>query len=115
MKGFAPDWMLRCAVCGRAADAAEAGVVRIGATSVGKRVAGRCKGCGRLRMLILEKVTEEERITAVKMGKESFTFVLADGRELRGPYERFPALAAATPKDRDGWVLGESGFGVTWP
>ena len=53
--GHAPGWQFRCTKCGRTRDAAEAGVVRIGAASVGKRVLGYCSGCHRFRLIALER------------------------------------------------------------
>lgn len=55
MKGYAPDWQIRCPKCGKARDAGEAGFVRVKASSIGKRVLGRCSGCRRLRMLVVER------------------------------------------------------------
>jgi hypothetical protein len=52
--GFAPGWQLRCPRCGRTGDASQAGIIRIGAASVGKRILGRCSECKRLRWLALE-------------------------------------------------------------
>ena len=53
--GYAPGWELRCTRCHRTRDASEAGVVRIGAASVGKRVLSYCSGCHRLRFIALER------------------------------------------------------------
>jgi len=53
--GYAPDWQFRCSKCNRTRDAAEAGVVRIGAASVGKRVLGYCSGCHQFRLIRLER------------------------------------------------------------
>jgi hypothetical protein len=56
--GFAPGWQIRCPSCGRTADASEAGIVRVGAASVGKRILGRCTQCKRLRWLALERKSQ---------------------------------------------------------
>ncbi len=52
--GYAPGWQFRCATCNRTRDAAEGGVVRIGAASAGKRVLGYCSGCHQFRLIALE-------------------------------------------------------------
>ena len=54
--GLAPGWQLRCTRCGRTRDASEAGLVRLGAASVGKYTLGYCSGCGeRLRLIAIER------------------------------------------------------------
>jgi hypothetical protein len=54
MKGYAPGWQIRCKKCGSTRDAADAGMIRIGAASIGKHTLGWCGKCRRLRMLIVE-------------------------------------------------------------
>jgi len=58
VKGNAPGWILECRKCGKWGRAEDVGIVRRGATSKGKRVLGRCSGCGRLRWLALVKDQE---------------------------------------------------------
>jgi hypothetical protein len=53
--GYAPGWQFRCSNCNRTRDAGEAGVVRIGAASVGKRALGYCSGCHQFRLIALER------------------------------------------------------------
>ncbi len=48
-------WILSCPACGRWKTLAEAGGVRIGARSVGKRILGYCSGCGGFGMFRLER------------------------------------------------------------
>ena len=115
MRGYAPNWVIRCPRCGRSGDAAEAGVVRIGAASNGKRVLGRCQACGRLRWLVLEKLTDAERIEQVLIGEQDFTLCLADGRRATTPFELMSGLRTATPKQRAAWQLSPSGLTVQWP
>ncbi|MEX0885409.1 MAG: hypothetical protein WD009_03120 [Phycisphaeraceae bacterium] len=57
VRGHAPGWQLRCTRCDRTHDAAEAGLVRIGAASVGKFTLGWCSGCRRLRRVAIERKT----------------------------------------------------------
>jgi hypothetical protein len=59
--GYAPGWQLRCTTCGHTRDAGEAGIVRIGASSGGKRTLGRCSACDdQLRTPALEKKPAEQ-------------------------------------------------------
>jgi hypothetical protein len=53
--GYAPGWQIRCTKCGRTRDAGKAGLVRLKATSVGKRTLGWCSGCGGLRIIAIER------------------------------------------------------------
>jgi hypothetical protein len=49
------SWLLRCSVCGTARSVWEAGGIRFGAASVGKRVAIWCPTCGRIRVMVVER------------------------------------------------------------
>ena len=53
--GMAPGWQVRCTTCDRTRDAAEVGIVRIGAASAGKRTLGWCSGCRRVRAIAIER------------------------------------------------------------
>ncbi len=53
--GFAPGWQVRCVSCGWTVPAAELGIVRVGAWSYKKFLVGRCRGCGRIRFLAVER------------------------------------------------------------
>lgn len=57
--GYAPGWQLRCTSCNATRDASEAGVVRIGAASVGKRTLGYCRYCQGLQMIAIERSTTD--------------------------------------------------------
>ncbi|GMV24687.1 MAG: hypothetical protein AMXMBFR58_07180 [Phycisphaerae bacterium] len=48
-------WIISCPACGRWKTLAEAGGLRIGAVSAGKRVLGRCSSCNRVRMMRIER------------------------------------------------------------
>ncbi|MEL6498899.1 MAG: hypothetical protein AAF937_09210 [Planctomycetota bacterium] len=52
---MAPGWMLRCTRCQSWRPAAEAGVVRLGAASKGKRTISRCSACGKLTWVAIER------------------------------------------------------------
>lgn len=57
----APDWIIECRKCGHWKRAEDVGITRRGARSRGKRVLGRCSGCGKLRWLALVKDPERYR------------------------------------------------------
>src|SRR5688500_9504147 len=57
--GYAPGWQLRFTKCNRTRDAGEAGVIRIGAASVGKRVLGYRSGRHQFRLIALERKEAE--------------------------------------------------------
>ena len=52
---MAPGWILRCTRCQAWRPASEAGAVRLGAASKGKRTVSRCSACGRLAWVAIEK------------------------------------------------------------
>ncbi|MGV3757530.1 MAG: serine/threonine-protein kinase, partial [Verrucomicrobiota bacterium] len=49
------EWIIRCATCGKAKSVAEAGGVRLGAASVGKRTVIHCSHCAGMREGIVEQ------------------------------------------------------------
>ncbi|MEL6795694.1 MAG: hypothetical protein AAFO89_02615 [Planctomycetota bacterium] len=51
----APGWILRCTSCQAWRPATEAGVVRLGAASKGKRTYSRCTACGKLTFIAVER------------------------------------------------------------
>ena len=53
-------WQIRCPMCGRTRDAAEAGLLRWGAYSIGKRILGWCNHCRRPRFIVVECKSELE-------------------------------------------------------
>ena len=54
VSGCAPGWQVRCTKCNHVRDAGEAGMIRIGAASVGKRTFGYCEQCRGLRWMAVE-------------------------------------------------------------
>ncbi|MBL8820043.1 MAG: transglutaminase domain-containing protein [Planctomyces sp.] len=66
--GFAPGWRISCPKCGRSAPAAAAGMTRIGARSVGKRVLGWCSECRWPRLL---RVTRDLNVNTLVVSKSS--------------------------------------------
>jgi hypothetical protein len=59
----APGWQIRCPKCGRAKPYGEVGI-RIGATSIGKRVLAWCTKCHRLRWAIVDRIPEGKKALA---------------------------------------------------
>lgn len=51
----AVGWIIRCTACDAWRPATEAGIVRFGAASVGKRTPTRCGACGRLCLAAIER------------------------------------------------------------
>lgn len=58
-RGHAPGWQLRCTTCDATRDAAETGMIRIGATSKNKFLFGHCRHCGGFRWISLERSAPE--------------------------------------------------------
>ena len=44
------EWYVECPKCGKSKPAAELGIIRRGAVSIGKRILGYCTTCKRYRM-----------------------------------------------------------------
>lgn len=59
IRGYAPGWQLRCTRCNHTRDAGDAGLIRIGAISAGKRLLGYCKNCHGLRWLAVERIVAD--------------------------------------------------------
>ena len=51
----ARGWIIRCTKCDSWRPATEAGIIRFGAISKGKRTATRCGACGQLCLAAIEK------------------------------------------------------------
>ena len=50
----------------------------------------------------------------VKFSRDTFTVVLADGREITVPLEWSPRLRSATVEQRKNWQLIGKGIGIHW-
>jgi hypothetical protein len=57
----------------------------------------------------------DQTIVAVMFARRSLCVEYADGRSVCAPLEWFPILAAATPSQRDVWVIEVDGRHVAWP
>ena len=65
MRGYAPGWQVRCTKCGRTRDAADVGIVRVGARSWKKFTLGWCSHCRRWRFIAIEKTpVQADKATA---------------------------------------------------
>ncbi len=58
-RGYAPGWQVRCTRCNKTKDAADVGMIRIGAASVGKRLFGHCSNCKGFRWIAVEPARPE--------------------------------------------------------
>lgn len=70
MKGYAPGWQLRCTKCGRTRDAADAGIVRIGAWSWKKYILGWCSRCRWLRWVAVERKPADDQPAKARPGED---------------------------------------------
>lgn len=56
-----------------------------------------------------------ERILDVRVGSDTLSVDLADGRSISVPLAWFPRLLHASAEQRSRWELAGGGFGVHWP
>ena len=57
----------------------------------------------------------DERVRAVRSGKDTLSVDLMDGRTISVPLSWYPRLLRATQAQRDNWVISGGGFGIHWP
>lgn len=53
--------------------------------------------------------------TMVLFEEDDFTVALADGRQIKVPYEWFPRLANASREEREKYEFIGNGIGIHWP
>jgi len=53
--------------------------------------------------------------TMIMFEEDDFTVALADGRQIKVPYEWFPRLANASQKERETYEFIGNGIGMHWP
>jgi Protein of unknown function (DUF2442) len=53
--------------------------------------------------------------TSVRVDRSRFYVLLADGREISAPLDRFPRLLGATPAQRNDCEITAFGTAVRWP
>ncbi len=56
-----------------------------------------------------------ERIAGVRIGDDTLTVDLVDGRTITVPLAWFPRLLHARPDQRAKWQISAGGFGIHWP
>lgn len=56
-----------------------------------------------------------DRVKDVRVGDETLTVDLADGRTITVPIAWYPRLLHATPAQRSNWRISGAGFGIHWP
>jgi hypothetical protein len=56
-----------------------------------------------------------ERIVDVRVGDDTLSADLADGRTITVPLAWFPRLLHADPEQRVNWKIAGGGFGIHWP
>ena len=62
-----------------------------------------------------EKRIPDARATGIVIGNEVFTVCLSDGRQISVPYQCFPRLEAATPRQRAHFEVYAGGRMLHWP
>ncbi|MBI4041863.1 MAG: DUF2442 domain-containing protein [Deltaproteobacteria bacterium] len=65
--------------------------------------------------LPLRKSKTYPSITSVRVGENTVTAVMSDGREVSIPVAWFPRLANATKKQLKNFEISPSGYGIHWP
>lgn len=63
----------------------------------------------------ISEIRPGERIVAVRVGPDSLSADLADGRTITVPLTWYPRLFNASPEQRTNWQLAGGGFGIHWP
>jgi len=54
-------------------------------------------------------------VKGVRLGEETLSVDLADGRTITVPLAWYPRLLHATPAQRSNWRVSGAGFGIHWP
>lgn len=60
-------------------------------------------------------VRADERVKNVRIGKDTLSVDLMDGRTITVPIAWYPRLAEANPKDLARWKIAGAGYGIHWP
>ena|SRR6266498_2634491 len=66
-------------------------------------------------MGISSLASETATATDVKVGADTLTVTLRDGRTVSVPINWYPRLAEGTPTERRQWQLIGPGIGIHWP
>lgn len=62
-----------------------------------------------------KKTKDYPAIVKLKIGKDTITAVLSDGREVSIPVAWFARLANATKKQLSNYRISPAGYGIHWP
>ena len=57
----------------------------------------------------------DERVTAVKVTKDTLSVALRDGRTITVPLAWYPRLLNASAAERNNWRVAGGGYGIHWP
>jgi hypothetical protein len=57
----------------------------------------------------------DERVSDVKLTKDTLRVALRDGRTITVPLAWYPRLFSATPAQRKNWRIAGGGYGIHWP
>ena len=61
------------------------------------------------------EVRPGERVKDVRLGEDTLTVDLLDGRTISVPLAWYPRLLDATPEQRQNWQVSGGGYGIHWP
>lgn len=57
----------------------------------------------------------DERVKDVRVGDDTLSVDLMDGRTITVPLVWYPKLVEATPEQRSHWEVCGAGYGIHWP
>ena len=57
----------------------------------------------------------DERVKDVRIGEDTLSVDLMDGRTITVPLVWYPRLANATPAQLARWEIAGAGYGIHWP
>ncbi len=57
----------------------------------------------------------DERVKDVRVGEDTLSVDLMDGRTIAAPLAWYPRLASATQAQLENWQLASAGYGIHWP
>ena len=60
-------------------------------------------------------LTADERVTDVKVSKDTLSVALRDGRTITVPLAWYPRLFNATAAQQKNWKVAGGGYGIHWP
>ncbi|HQW20987.1 MAG TPA: DUF2442 domain-containing protein [Rhodocyclaceae bacterium] len=60
-------------------------------------------------------ISADERVKDVRIGDDTLTVDLMDGRTIAVPLAWYPRLLNAAPQQRARWEVCAAGYGIHWP